>query len=160
MTGFLNIDSADSYVTFTIKELGVLMIKGTISGFDGEIYLDDTDIEDSFFDISLTPATVKTGNLKRDEHLRSKDFFYVKNHPTICFKSINVKRVDHVFNIKGTLSMLNVNKEYVIQMVYENGVFKGQFSLNRKHHGLGKKFPTMLIGKSVAIMINCVTKKK
>lgn len=158
--GFLNVEAGDSYVSFKAKKLGMLTVKGIVSGFEGEIYLDLRNLKDCFFDICLTPVTIRTGNSKRDEHLRSMDFFYVKNYPIICFKSTSVQRINHLLQIKGILQMLGTSLEVIIPMEYKNGVFTGSFSFNRKDYGLGEKFPSIIIGKHIDVTINCVTTKK
>ncbi|MEM8847515.1 MAG: YceI family protein [Bacteroidota bacterium] len=160
MKGFLHVEAGDSYASFEVKKLGIRTVKGTISGFDGEIYLDFQNMEDSFFDVCITPVTIRTGNSKRDEHLRSIDFFYVKKYPIICFKSKSVQKINEAFLIKGTLQILETTLEISIPMEYRDGVFTGSFSLNRKHYGLGKNHPSILVGKNIDIMINCITTKK
>ncbi|MEM9361413.1 MAG: YceI family protein [Bacteroidota bacterium] len=160
VTGFLNVEAGDSYASFKIKKLGMLTIEGTISGFDGEIFLDLENMEDSYFDVGVTPVTIKTGNLKRDEHLRSTDFFYVRKYPIIFFKSKSVQAINEMIHITGTLQMLKTTLEVRIPMKYKNGLFTGSFSLNRKHYGLGKKFPPFVIGNNIDITINCLTTKR
>ncbi|MEM9078764.1 MAG: YceI family protein [Bacteroidota bacterium] len=157
MSGFLSIDTSNSNVRFIIKKLVVLKVKGILSGFDGAIYFDEYHLEDSFFDVSLTPVTVKTGNSKWDERLRSWDFFYVKKYPTIRFNSITVKKLNNLFHVKGILKMLEKSVELTIPLEYKNGVFSGIFSLDRMDYDLGKKFPPIFIGKNIEITVNCVT---
>ena len=141
MSGFLSIDTSNSNVRFIVKKLGVLKVKGILSGFD----------------VSLTPVTVKTGNSKWDERLRSWDFFYVKKYPTIRFNSITVKKLNNLFHVKGILKMLEKSVELTIPLEYKNGVFSGIFSLDRIDYDLGKKFPPIFIGKNIEITVNCVT---
>ncbi|MEM8765695.1 MAG: hypothetical protein AAGD88_17905, partial [Bacteroidota bacterium] len=71
-----------------------------------------------------------------------------------------VQKANGIFHVKGTLKMLDTNLEYIIPLEYKNGVFKVQFSLNRKNHDLGKRFPTMIIGNNINITIHCVTNTK
>lgn len=154
-SGLLDIDKSISHVTFCVKKLGFLTVKGTLSGFDGTIYIDERDMESSFFDVCLTPVTVNTGNPKRDQHLKSVDFFYAKNYPIICFKSISVLKVNDEIHATGILTMLGTTKDILIPLQYGNGTISGSFSLNRKDFGLGKKFPAIIVGNRVDIAIHC-----
>ncbi|MEM0932495.1 MAG: YceI family protein [Bacteroidota bacterium] len=160
VTGFLNIEPGDSYVTFKVKKLGILTVRGIVSGFDGQIYLDLQNMGNSFFNVCLTPVTIQTGISKRDEHLRSMEFFYVKKYPIICFKSSSVEKMNNLLRLKGTLQMLGTDIEVVIPMEYKDNIFKGAFSFNRKKYGLGKKYPGILVGNTIDIKINCITTKK
>ncbi|MEM8509560.1 MAG: YceI family protein [Bacteroidota bacterium] len=155
-TRSLRVDTSNSWVNFTVKNFGIRTVKGTVAGFDGEIYLDDEHMEASYFDICLTPVTINTHNLKRDEHLKSMDFFYVKNYPTIRFKSSIIQKTTSGYNVVGTLTLLEMGREIVIPIKYTKGLITGAFSLNRKDYGLGKKFPNFIIGKNIKVVINCV----
>lgn len=81
-------DASNSAVSFQAKKLGVLMVKGTITGFTGEVFFSKERLAKANFNVCLSPSTIETGNAKRNEHLRSKDFFFVNEYPHICFESI------------------------------------------------------------------------
>jgi polyisoprenoid-binding protein YceI len=53
----------------------------------------------------MKTESVDSGNKKRDEHLRSPDFFNVKQFPTIEFKSTGVKPIDGGFEVTGDLTL-------------------------------------------------------
>jgi polyisoprenoid-binding protein YceI len=157
-TKTLTIDTADSKVNFSTKKLGFLNVKGTIADLTGQINFNNGDLENSSFDVSISSVTVKTGIAKRDEHLKSKDFFFVKNHPKICFKSTSIKRSNDQYKAIGILKILETTKEIEISFDYRERTFFGKFSLNRLDYALGNKFPAFIVGKNVEISINCKTK--
>jgi polyisoprenoid-binding protein YceI len=154
----LNIDNAVSEVAFTVKKLGFLTIKGTFSDFTGEVTFQKDALDQANFNVSVGASTINTGNEKRDEHLKSKDFFHVNEYPKIHFQSTSIKSDAKGYQSIGKLSMLGVSREVSIPFSYNEGKFKGQFSLNRLDYTLGKKFPAFFVGKTIQISINCKIK--
>lgn len=151
----LQIDQATSQATFTVKKLGLITINGTISDFSGGINFDPADLKSSSFDVNLKVATIDTGGEKRDEHLKTPDFFAVETYPKISFQSNSIEKTGQQFLAKGQLTIRNKTKEVSLPFTYESGTFKGTFSLNRLDYNLGKKFPTFFIGKNIDIAITC-----
>jgi len=137
----LEIDNSHSQVSFQTKKLGFFTIKGTLSDFQGKIIFDKNDLQNSNFDNSVSAVSIDTGNAKRDEHLKSNNFFYVKEFPKISFHSIKILKENNHYSVKGKLTILNTN-----------------FSLNRLDYGVGEKFPGFIVGKTVRILINTKTK--
>lgn len=154
----LQIDNALSKANFSVKKVGLITVKGSLSDLNGEIIFDKNDLKHSSFDVNLSPITVNTGNTKRDEHLRSEDFFYVKNHPNIQFKSTSIQAVNDAYQVVGNLTILGTTKEISIPFSFENNVFSGSLSINRLDYNLGKKFPTFFVGKTIQISIHCKIK--
>ena len=144
----------ESKVAFNIKKFGFLNIKGSVADFKGNVVFDENNLENAHFDVSVSTVTINTGNPKRDEHLKSNDFFYVKEFPTISFKSSEIKKDKGLFLANGKLTMLKTTHDILITFKYENGALKGSFSLNRLDYELGSKFPSFIVGKNVEIAIN------
>lgn len=153
----LSIESTDSAVSFTVKKLGFLTIKGTLSDFTGTLAFDPTDLANSSFEVCVSTASINTGNPKRDEHLRSQDFFSSEEHPTICFKSSSIQPHEEHYKAIGKLSILNTSQEIAIPFQVQEGTISGEFSLNRFDYGLGSKFPAFFIGKTIHVSIDCKT---
>lgn len=151
----LKIDAVNSHVSFSLKKLGLLTVKGNISGFIGQITFNEEDLNHSSFDICVHAATITTNNQKRDEHLKSEDFFSVKKHPDICFKSSAIRKKNGQFRALGTLTILKTSRAVEIPFDFKEGVFEGQFSLNRLDYNLGSKFPAFVAGKTIQVSINC-----
>lgn len=154
----LTIDTSSSKVSFSVKKLGMITIKGMLSDLKGQISFEENDMSNSYFDVCLSAVCVDTGNQKRDEHLKSKDFFFVKEFPVICFKSTSVHKVNGSYKAKGKLSILSTTNDIEIPFEYKNEVFNGQFSLNPMDYNLGSKFPAFIVGKTIQISINCKIK--
>ena len=153
-TKSLILDNSSSEVSFQVKKLGIFTIKGSITGFTGEVSFSEEALTDTNFSVCVSPSTLDTGNDKRDEHLKSKDFFFVNEHPRICFQSISIQSTVSGYEAVGKLSMLGITKRVTIPFSFSDGVFFGQFTLNRSDFNLGEKFPAFIVGSKVQITIN------
>ncbi len=151
----LTIDNPNSLVTFTVKKLGFLTIEGTLRDFTGEVTFEKDALDQSNFNVSVGASTINTGNEKRDQHLKSKDFFHVNEYPKIHFQGTSIKSDAKGYQTIGQLSILGISQEVSIPFSFQQGVFKGEFSLNRLDYKLGEKFPAFIIGKTIQISINC-----
>src|ERR1700724_3660505 len=79
------IDPGHSRVGFGVRHMMVSTVHGTFDKYTGSLALDDADIAKSKAHIEIDAASVDTGNAKRDEHLKSPDFFDVAHFPKITF---------------------------------------------------------------------------
>ena len=109
------IDATHSSVTFRIRHL-VGKTPGTFKDFAGTIAFDAADPTTGKVEATIQAASIDTNNDKRDDHLRSADFFDVANHPTITFKSTGVARAGDGFKLTGDLSMHGVTKPVTLDM--------------------------------------------
>ena len=157
-TSTLTIDPQNSKVSFRVKKLGFLTIVGSITDFTGEVSFSKEALADANFNVCVSPSTIDTGTTKRDEHLKSKDFFFVNQYPTVCFQSTSLKSVNNGYRATGNLTILEVTKEVIIPFSFSEGAFVGQFDINRLDYKLGEKFPAFIVGKSIQITINCKVK--
>lgn len=148
------IDTPQSNVSFSIKKLGFLTIKGTLADIQGSIAFDENNLENSNFDVSVSPLTISTGNAKRDEDLKSNHFFYVRAFPKISFTSTSIIKENEEFIAAGALTLLNKTKMVRIRFTLKNKTLISNFTINRLDYELGKKFPAIIVGKSVQININ------
>jgi polyisoprenoid-binding protein YceI len=154
-TKLLTVDTENSRVSFKVKKLGILTVEGTITDLTGEVSFDKNALNQANFNVCVGPITIDTGNSKRDEHLKSEDFFFVREHQKICFQSTSIQKANNSYQSIGKLSILGVTNEVSIPFTVREDVFEGQFSINRLDYKLGKKFPTWFVGKSIQIAITC-----
>jgi polyisoprenoid-binding protein YceI len=54
-------------------------------------------------ELTIDAASLQTGNRKRDEHLRSADFFDAQDHPTVRFVSNSAVLQGDVLKVRGRL---------------------------------------------------------
>ncbi len=81
------IDPAHSSIEFTVTHLMVSEVKGGFGDYAGTITYDKTDPKTFATEATIKTASIDTHQSKRDEHLKSADFFDAENFPTITFKS-------------------------------------------------------------------------
>jgi polyisoprenoid-binding protein YceI len=99
-----------SIIGFTVHQyLGTTV--GRFTRFEGNIDIDRDHPEKSSVMAKIDVPSINTGITRRDDHLRSADFFNVVKYPEITFKSHAVKRTgEHSGDIIGDLIMHGVTK--------------------------------------------------
>jgi polyisoprenoid-binding protein YceI len=113
------IDTAHSMILFRAKHNGVSYNYGRFNEFTGELMIDETDISKSAVEFEVKTASVDTANEKRDQHLRSSDFFSAKQFPVITFKSTKVSMKEgkeDTLEITGDLELLGVKKSITVDV--------------------------------------------
>jgi polyisoprenoid-binding protein YceI len=104
------VDPVHSSVTFMIPHLGISNVHGRFNDFSGKLTIDKADAGKSSFSFTIKTESVDTNNQKRDEHLRSPDFFNAKQFPGLTFQSTSVKAADGGYEVTGDLTMHGVKK--------------------------------------------------
>jgi len=104
------LDAAHAGVNFRISHLGLSWVYGRFNKFSGNLTIDPDDPAKSAFALTINTDSVDTNNPQRDGHLRSPDFFNVKQFPTISFKSTAVKAIKDGYEVTGDLTMHGVKK--------------------------------------------------
>jgi polyisoprenoid-binding protein YceI len=112
----LNIDTSHSAVHFTVRHLVVSKVRGVFGKFSGTIDLDTDNIENSSVAVQIDAASIDTREPKRDDHLRSADFFEVEKFPTLDFKSTSVKKQGDDLAVTGDLTIHGVTKSVVLEV--------------------------------------------
>jgi len=103
-------DKAHTNVGFQVRHI-FTMVSGRFADFTGTIEIDRAQPEKSRVELTIQAASIDTGVERRDQHLRSADFFDVANHPTITFKSTAVKPDGkNSFQVVGELTMRGVTR--------------------------------------------------
>jgi len=107
-----SLDLAHSEIGFRVKHLMIAHVKGTFKTFDASIYTASNDFTTAEVDLWIDPSSIDTGDTKRDEHLKSADFFDVNNHKQITFTSSTIGKPDSDGNheLWGELTMMGVTK--------------------------------------------------
>ena len=123
----MNIDASHSEVGFKVKHLMISTVKGSFTTVMGtaEGELDNLNIS-----VTIDPTSINTNDEGRDEHLKSSDFFQVKNFPSIDFVANNVNVNNGA--ITGELTIKGVTKEVTLALDY-NG--KGVDPWGNVKHG-------------------------
>jgi polyisoprenoid-binding protein YceI len=105
------IDPAHSGAQFRVKHLGITNVDGVLGPITGTIHVDDKDVTKSSVEVSIDVTQISTQNAKRDDHLKSPDFFDVAKFPTATFKSTKVEKMGQgKLKVSGDLTMHGITK--------------------------------------------------
>lgn len=157
------IDAVHSMVVFRIGHLGVSYTYGRFNSPTGTYNINLANPSASMIDITLDAEKVDTGNERRDNHLRSPDFFNAKQFPTINFKSTSFEKTgDSTMTVRGKLTMLGVTKDVEAQLDYvgegetpqgyKSG-FESVFKINRSEFGMTKFLEGNSLGDEVTLYV-------
>lgn len=111
------IDDSHSAAQFSVRHMMVTNVRGDFSKVTGVVNVDDKDPKKSTVEATIDAATINTRVAKRDEHLRSADFFDVAKHPSITFKSTQVKpKGSDKYQVIGDLTLHGVTRPVTLEV--------------------------------------------
>jgi polyisoprenoid-binding protein YceI len=110
------LDPGHTSVQFSVRHLMVSNVRGEFGKISGVVHVDDADISKSTIEATIDVASITTRNEKRDEHLRSPDFFDAAKYPTITFKSTKAEKTSSGWKVTGDLTMHGVTKPVVLDV--------------------------------------------
>lgn len=100
------IDPVHTAVEFKIRHLMISWVKGTFTDVQGTVVFDEAKPDKSNLRVQIATASVDTRNKKRDDHLRSADFFDVATYPVMTFAAKDFVVVNgEPTQINGELSL-------------------------------------------------------
>jgi polyisoprenoid-binding protein YceI len=109
-------DQNGSKIGFEVHHL-LGKARGQFHRFSGTIELDRNALEQSSVSVRIEVASIDTGIEKRDDHLKSADFFDAAKYPVITFKSRSVKRTgDTAGEVTGDFTMHGVTRTIVLHV--------------------------------------------
>ncbi|MEK6593085.1 MAG: YceI family protein [Pseudomonadota bacterium] len=104
------IDTPHSFSNFEVGHLGVTWIRGRFNKTTGKITLDRA-ANNGSIEAEIDASSVDTGYPRRDELLRTEDYFNSAKFPTISFRSSNLRfKGDALVSADGELTMLGVTR--------------------------------------------------
>ena len=119
------LDPAHTTIGFKVKHLMIANVKGSFEKFKGTIVVDEKDITKSKVNVSIEIASINTNIAKRDEHLRSGDFFDAVKYPVMTFDSTKVERAGaDTLKVTGNLTIKGVTKQVVMTVDGPSGEIK------------------------------------
>ena len=142
------IDANHTNLGFTAKHMLFTTVRGRFQDFTGYLEVEDGDYTTARGEFMVQLASVESGNDKRDEHLRSADFFDAANHPTMTFRPTAVRGLGgDRYAVTGDLTIREVTRPVELQVSVEGLIPRDAFgkerialsatgALNRKDWGL------------------------
>lgn len=126
------IDSSHSKAAFTVKHLMVSNVRGEFSKVTGTIVYDEKNPTAIKIDATIDATTVNTSEPKRDEHLRSADFFDVAKYPTMTFKSKSARKTANGLAVTGDFTLHGVTRQIVLNVDNSGPEVKDPWGLLRR----------------------------
>ncbi len=170
------LDADHSTVGFGVEHMMVSTTKGWFDTYTGAIEVDDKDVTKSTVNVEIDTASINTKSKKRDEHLRSPDFFDAAKFPKITFKSTKVEKAkDGGLNVTGNLTMHGVTKAVTLAVAPISAELKDPWGnihagttatakINREDFGLkwnaALESGGVIVGKEVTIELQIELLKK
>ena len=105
-----DIDTAHAAANFSVKHLAISSVNGTLGDVTGKVEMDDKDFTKSKVEVSVDLKGINTKQSKRDDHLRSPDFFNAAQFPTATFKSTKVEKAADGWNVTGDFTLRGKTK--------------------------------------------------
>jgi polyisoprenoid-binding protein YceI len=164
------IDGSHSTVGFSVKHMMVSNVKGNFEKVSGTVSIDDANIAASKVEVAIDAASINTRTEKRDQHLRSPDFFDAARYPQLTFKSTRVERAGRgKYKVTGDLTIRGTTRPVVLLVSSLSPATKSPFGtvvrgvsatgkINRKDFGLtwNKALETggVVVGEDVELQID------
>jgi polyisoprenoid-binding protein YceI len=118
-TGTYTIDPAHTDVGFVARHLVGTKVRGRFTDVEGTFTVADNP-EDSTLQATVQAASIFTGQVQRDEHLRTNDFLDVPNNPTLTLVGKGLRRVDDTnwvistdLTIRGVTKSVDFDLEFL-----------------------------------------------
>ncbi len=111
------IDPAHTNVEFKVRHLMISWVKGVFTDVNGTVVINEADLAGPTVKIQIATTSLNTNNKKRDDHLRSPDFFDTATYPVMIFVSRKVIVANgQPVNIVGDLTIRNITKEVSLEV--------------------------------------------
>lgn len=162
------LDRSHSNITFGISYMVIAQVVGSFKDFEIRAQASKEDFSDLEIEAIAKTASINTENERRDNHLRSDDFFNAERFPEIRFTSNSIEMVgEKSYKIRGELTIRDVTREVSFDAVLNGAIRTGKsfragwqatLTINRFDFGLkwDRAIETggLVAGKDVKITIN------
>ncbi len=162
-------DKAHTGIGFKVKHMVISTVTGKFTEYDGTIKTDGEDFSGAKVSFTANINSINTGIEKRDNHLKSDDFFNAKKHPKMEFESTSFRKLSgNKYQLVGDLTIRGTTKRIILDVVHNGTVedpmgntkagFKITGTLNRFDFGLkwSKNLDSgkLVVGKEVKLDID------
>lgn len=128
-----SIDADHSSVGFTVRHMMVSNVKGSFGTFSGTVEVDEKDSAGSKVSVTIDAASINTGVAKRDEHLRSADFFDTARYPTVTYVSKKVEKSGKDrLKVYGDLTLRGVTRPVVLDVEGPTAAYRDPWGKTRR----------------------------
>jgi polyisoprenoid-binding protein YceI len=113
--------------------------EGTIGGFMAKINFDMDNLSASTIQGSVDVNTLSTSNDKRDEHLKSADYFEAEKYPKMTFTSGKIEKKDDGYVMTGKMKIKDIERDEVITFTYADKMFTASTTIQAANYGIMEK---------------------
>jgi polyisoprenoid-binding protein YceI len=155
------IDAAHSSVVFKADHAGFASVYGAFEDVSGKFTVDPQNPSASKFEMTIKVDSIHSGVGKRDDHLKSPDFFNAAQFPTIHFVSKSVSKEGEGLKVEGELTLHGETKPVTLVLTggkvgeFPAGVvrtgYDSSVTIKRSDFGMGGM--DAVIGDEVVILI-------
>lgn len=111
------IDPVHSSAHFSVRHMMVSNVRGEFAKVTGTVVYDPKNLKASSVEAVIDATTINTHEPKRDDHLKSPDFFDVAKYPTLTFKSKKLEKAGKgKLRVTGDLTIHGVTREVVLEV--------------------------------------------
>ncbi len=129
------LDKHHTQAMFFISHLGYSNMPGRFAELEGSFDYDRSDIARSSVRVTVKTASVQTWHAKRDEHLRSPDFFNAAEFPEMTFESTGIELTgEKSGKMTGNLTLLGVTRPVTLDLTFNR---EGLHTFNKKDYVAG-----------------------
>jgi polyisoprenoid-binding protein YceI len=119
------IDSSRSGIRFAVRHLVLSKTRGRFSRWSGTAMVPDGDVTRATLDVVIDASSIDTGVVRRDQHLRSADYFDVARYPRITFTTRDVSaEPEGRLRVVGTLTIKGVTRHVTLAVVPNGGTLE------------------------------------
>jgi len=156
------LDPVHSFVLFSVQHLGIANTYGRFNDISGTVVFDKDNPSKSSVEVSVPVESLDTNNAKRDQSLKSPDYFNAKQFQTITFKSTKVEGSGDTLKVSGDLTIRGMTKPLTVDFK-KGGEGKGVFGEMRgggetrftiKRSDFGMNFQQGAVGDEVTIILS------
>lgn len=116
------IDASHSELSFRIRHY-LTRVRGTFGKWSGAVIVDPAAIDQGKVAVNIDAKSIDTNDERRDNHLRSNDFFATDSFPALAFTSSKVEVKGEAIKVFGDLTIRGITKPVVLEGTF-NGVTK------------------------------------
>jgi polyisoprenoid-binding protein YceI len=168
------VDKDHTSVNFDISHF-FSTVNGSFQEFDGTFKFSPDDLKGSEFTFTIPVKSVYTNNEKRDNHLKSDDFFNASKYPNIKFESTGFeKKSGNNYVVNGKLTIKETTKNVSVPFEYKGKMdhpmmegtkilgLKFQTEIDRSDYkvGVGNWASDMVVGDTAEVTINMELNRK
>ncbi len=111
------IDTSHSEIGFSVRHMMFAKVRGHFNAWTATASYDPADPQKASFQVNIETASIDTREAKRDEHLRSADFFDAAKFPSIAFKSKRVTAAGGSdYKLTGDLTIRDATHEVTLDV--------------------------------------------